>query len=239
VLGGIVQAQVISSGVSQGMTFEYHTFSNWTSSNPDAEIPVEMSIVNQTSYFQVMISEVFDTVITTTNICYYDDGGSGVVDRGIIDLETGEVTFGYANEGDSFAAIIGANLNVGDVIHPNGDDGLKILDATTRTYKSGDRVVNHVRMAYDEIENGYRWARDVYFDKETGILVEQKDWAEVSTMYSVSVSQITWELRSVSGVSGWMISEEKSITTIEAIAIGIIIVLIVVAAFFVIRNKKH
>jgi hypothetical protein len=238
VLVGTEPAQSIYAGVSPGMIFEYNISSHWSSTDPTMEIPSEIALVNQTSYIEVIISEVFDTYVTTTNICYYNDNTKGVVDRGVIELDTGEVTAGYANEGDSFAAIIGANLNVGDIIHPNGDDGLKILDTTTRTYKNGDRVLNHVRIDYNEAENGFRGARDLYFDKETGILVEQNDWTEITTMYDISVTQITWKLRSVSGVNDWVILQEIATSTIIAIAIIAVIAIIVVIVLFVMRSKK-
>jgi len=245
VLAGTVQSQSIYSGVSSGMVFDYKLSSYWSSDDPNVSSPAELAIINQISHIEVRISDVNDTHIFTTNICYYNNDKSNTIDRGIINFYTGEVSgvyssdgYIYTNEGYGFAAIIGADLNVGDVIHPNGTDGLKILDATTRAYENGDRLLNHVCIVDDDLGGDYVWTRDLYFDKETGVLVEQLDRTE-STTTPASVAQVTWKLSSVSGVDNWVIPREVSNKNTIMIAIIVtVMAIIVVIALRIMRNKK-
>jgi len=216
---GTVQAQTITPGVRPGMVFDYHLSSNWSSSDPYDSVPQDLVIVNQTSHVEIRISEVNSTHVTTANICYFHDGTS-TLDRGAINLYTGEVTNLQASGSYGFAAIIGANLNVGARIHPNGDDTLTILDTATRNYESGARTTNHVRITDNNQESGYIGTRDLYFDKETGILVEQVDKTETTTTPS-SVVKITWKLDSVIGADNWVVPEFPVLTVVPLLLAAI------------------
>jgi hypothetical protein len=196
-LVGTVQAQTITAGVSPGMVFDYHVLSYWSSSDSYASIPQDLNAVNQTAHVEVRISDVNSTHVATANP-YYFNNGTNYMDRGIVNLNTGE---GYG-----FVAIIGANLNVGDLIHPQGTDGLTILDQPNRSYESGSRATNHVRIVDNNATAGYTATRDLYFDKATGILVEQVDRTE-TTSDPIEVSQITWKIDSTFNVEGWVIPE--------------------------------
>jgi hypothetical protein len=218
VLVGTVSAQSISPGVRPGMVFDYHISSYWTSADLYASIPSDLTIVNQTSHVEIRISEVNNTHVTTANICYYKDG-SNTLDRGIINLYTGEVTNVFTTESYGFAAIIGANLNKGDRIHPNGEDTLTILETTTRNYESGSRTVNRVRIVSNDPESDYVGTRDLYFDKETGVLVEQIDRTETTT-YPITTTQITWKINSVSNIDNWVIPEFPLLTVVPLLLIA-------------------
>jgi hypothetical protein len=196
-LVGNVKAQTITPGVSAGQVFDYHVSSYWTTSDPYASIPQDLIDVNRTSHVEVRISTVNTTNVETFTP-YYFINGDPVAERGNVNLLTGE---GYG-----FVAIIGANLNVGDKLHPNGEDGLTVLDTTTRNYESGARATNHARLVDNNATGGYIATRDYYFDKETGILVEQVDRTETTTS-PTSVSQITWKIDSTMNVQGWVIPE--------------------------------
>lgn len=194
---GTVQGQTITAGVSPGMVFDYHVNSYWSSTDSYASIPQDLVSANQTAHVEVRISDVNSTHVSTTNP-YYFVNGSAVLDRGIVNLYTGE---GYG-----FVAVIGANLNVGDLIHPQGSDGLKVLDTSNRNYESGSRPTNHVRIVDNNTTAGYIATRDLYFDKTTGILVEQVDRTETTTS-PIEISQITWKIDSTFNVEGWVIPE--------------------------------
>jgi hypothetical protein len=194
---GVCQAQPIVSGVRGGMSFFYHVSSYWSSSDVYASIPLDFIVVNQTSCIEVKIGAVNATGVETVTICYYNDGET--------DFERGSTNF-YTGISSGFAGIIGANLGVGDRIHPDGNDTLTILDTTSRNYDSGARVTSHVRIIDNNPTDGYRGTRDLYFDKETGILVEQVDQVE-TTVDPITVTRLTWKIASVFGVAGWEMPE--------------------------------
>ena len=195
-LVGTVNAQTITPGVSPGMVFDYHVSSYWATSDSYASIPQDLVEVNNTAHIEVRISTVNETNIDMATP-YYFRNDTAYMDRGNINLQTGE---GYG-----FRAIIGANLNVGDTIHPSGTDGLRVLDTTTRTYESGSREVNHVQLIDNNQTAGYVATRNWYFDKATGILVEQVD--EIVENSPSSTSRTTWILDSTYNVQGWVVPE--------------------------------
>jgi hypothetical protein len=197
VFAGFSQAQPIASGVKGGMSFFYYISSYWSSSDTYASIPVNFLVINQTAFVEIRIGVVNATDVETNTMCYYNDGE--------VDFEKGNINL-YTGVSSGFAGIIGANLNVGDRIHPDGGDTLTILDTTTRNYESGARVTNHVRIVDNNPEEGYRGTRDLYFDKETGVLVEQVDQVE-TTVAPITVTRLTWKIASVSSVAGWKMAE--------------------------------
>jgi hypothetical protein len=192
---GGCQAQSIVSGVRGGMAFDYYVSSYCSSSDPYYSAPIDFIVINQTECIEVRIGAVNTTNVETITICYYDDGATDF-ERGNINLFTG---MGYG-----FVGVIGANLDVGNSVHPDGEDALTILDTTTRNYESGARATNHVRIVDDNQTGGYRATRDLYFDKATGILVEQVDQVE-TTVVPITVTRLTWKIISVVNVENWEI----------------------------------
>ena len=221
---GFVQAQVIAPGVKQGMVFVYELTSYWTTSDPSSSIPTELLMINQTTVVEVRISTVNNTHVTVASPWYFKDGTYNI-ERGAVNLHTGD---GYG-----FVGIIAANLNVGDKIHPNGQDGLKVLDTTKKNYGSSSRATNHVHIVDDDTVNGLKGTRDLYFDKETGILVEQKDKAETTKAPFVT-SQVIWKISYVEGVDDWTISDTFPWTTV----LLVIIISVSTAVIVIVYNKK-
>ncbi|MCL2172659.1 MAG: hypothetical protein LBH62_02365 [Nitrososphaerota archaeon] len=243
---GFVQAQTITSGVKPGMAFDYTVFSYWSSYDAWDLIPDDLVLFNETLLIELRIRDVSTKYIGTDSICYYIDETTSL-SSGTVNLYTGEST--------GFVGIIGANLNVGDLIHPDGTDGLKILDTTTRSYASGDRAVNHVRVVDGDKKSDYISTRDLYFDKVTGVLVEQLDRVETNT-YPNSVSQVTWKINSTFDIENWVVSEHpitiadsfsqpsdknsvfSNIYLLVAIVVAVPIVLTVFVIMFY-KKKKH
>jgi hypothetical protein len=228
VFAGFAQAQSISPGVRPGMAFDYTLASYWSSSDSTYNaIPQELLVINYTTHVEVRISSVNNTHVATANPWYYKDETSNL-ERGATNLFTGE---GYG-----FVGIIAANLKVGDKIHPNGNDDLKVLDTTTRNYGgSVNRATNHVRVENKDEVIGITGIRDLYFDKETGILVEQIDTTETIKAPFVT-SKITWKLTFVSGVDDWTISD--ALPTIYVLLMAVVMVVAVIVAIIVVYKKK-
>jgi len=240
VFAGFSQAQPITSGVRPGMVFCYDVSAFWSSADPYVSVPWELAVLNQTLYVEVRISDVNSTHITTTTFYYFTDGTADI-DRGSINLSTG-VSSG-------FAGIVSANLSVGDRVHPNGENALTVLAASMRYYDNRARSINHVRIIDDDQMDDYRGSRDLYFDKETGILVEQVDLVE--TLTSPTVSRITWKIAHVSGVTNWEIpgftfptapptstSETSSFTKFYLPIVTIFLLVIAAVLAIIIYKKK-
>ncbi len=216
-LFGTVNAQTITPGVSPGMVFDYHVSSYWVPSDAYDSMPQDLVELNQTSHIEVRISTVNETNVSLS-IPYYFKNDTAFMSKGNVNLLTGEYY--------GFAAIIGANLNVGNRIHPNGADSLTILDAATRNYESGPRETNHLQIT--ESNTSYTGTRDLYFDKATGMLVEQVD--QTAQTGSSGVTRITWKLDSTFNIEGWVVPEFP--------VVAVIPVFLLIAAFAAIAYKK-
>jgi len=193
---GASLAQPVVSGVKGGMVFDYYISSYWSSSDFYYSVPADLVVANQTVCIEIRIGVVNATDVETSTIAYYTDGTT--------DFERGNINL-YTGIGSGFVGVIGANLNVGDRVHPDGEDTLTILDTTMRNYESGVRATNHVRILDDNpTDGGYRATRDLYFDKATGILVEQVDQVE-TTVAPITTTRFTWKIVSVVNVDGWEI----------------------------------
>jgi hypothetical protein len=149
-------------GVIQGDTFWYTEYSHWTSSDAYASIPQDLVTANQTAYTEVAMSDVNATAVTTFTALYYTDN-TQVALRGSTNILTGEVT----NSG--FPAIIGSNLTAGQIIHPLGSDGITINETITKD----SRQTNRIYITRYNATNGVTASDDRYFDKITGMLVEE------------------------------------------------------------------
>ncbi|MCL2134407.1 MAG: hypothetical protein FWH37_02470 [Candidatus Bathyarchaeota archaeon] len=246
---GNIQAQTIVPGVTPGMTFNYCLSSYWSSSDPFDSIPVELLLVNQTLYVELRISEVNSTHVVTDSMCYYTDG-TATFERGAVDLYTGN--------DQGFSGVIGANLKAGDFIHPIGTDSLTIADTVTRTYEKGDRETNHVHIVDGNKTAGYIGTRDLYFDKKTGILVEQIDQVE-TTEFPTGITQVTWKLDSTLNVEDWTVtgkfstinntgspsigssqqSKDQTISTVQLLLAAVILIIIITVVIIVYKKRKH
>jgi hypothetical protein len=193
---GSVKAQTITAGVGPGMVFDYHIKSYWTTSDSYSSIPDYLVEANKTSHVEVRISTVNETNVDMA-VPYYFNNDTAVMSRSNVNFLTGE---GYG-----FQGVIAGNLNAGATLHPSGTDGLKVMETVTRSYESGSREVNHVQIIDNNETAGYVATRNLYFDKATGILVEQVD--ETTTNSPSSTSRITWTLDSTTNVEGWVVPE--------------------------------
>ncbi len=204
---GAAKGQTIVPGLSAGNNFDYHVYSYWSSSDSYASIPADLLELNQTLHVEVRIHNVNATNVETF-VPYYFANGTAIPQIGSVNLFTGE---GYG-----FVAIIGANLNVGDRIHPNGNDTLTVLETVNRNYESGSRPTNHVVIS--ETTSEYTATRNLYFDQATGILVEQVDRQDTNNPASTTI--VTWKINS-SSVEGWVIPEFPALLAVPIFMIAV------------------
>jgi hypothetical protein len=154
--------QSLMPGVMQGDQFWYTEYSHWTSSDGYASIPDELVTANMTAYTEVAISDVNTTTVTTFTAYYYTDN-TQVPLRGSTNILSGEVT-SYG-----FPAIIASNLTAGQIIHPSGSDGVTINE----TIVKDGRQTNRIYITVYNATSGITSSDDRYFDKISGVLVEE------------------------------------------------------------------
>jgi len=116
-------------GVKAGDTFTYGIKGMVNLFAEDA-VPTEgFDNYNQTDYFKVTVTDVTGTNVTTHSVWRFLNGTELTYDENF-DVTTGK-------EGLVFWAIYPADLNIGDLLRPNGYDETTVNNTYSRTYTSG------------------------------------------------------------------------------------------------------
>ncbi len=190
-------AKTVVVGVQAGDTFTYHLLgiSNLTSLAA-VETP-GFSVYNNTDYYQITVANVQGTLVNLDTLWAFKNASS-ITGSQTIDLSTGNKT----NE-NGFWAIYASNLNVGDLLRPNGFDGITVNASSIVPYADSSRERNFMAvgaesyLATDPTHSTLRYDTTLlYFDKQTGML-ETLIWA---TDYNNPEMRetITWTLVSSS-----------------------------------------
>lgn len=242
-------AQTRVLGVAGGDELIYDVKSYWTSQDPSATVPAELSVMNETDNFTIKITIVSDPNVTTTQLWNFvnETQQPYLVSWNV---ETGESYHMIS----PFEGIVGANLAAGDMLHPLGNDTITINQTTTRSYASGDREINVVEIESPIIESSNNGTTQetignrriaFYLDKETGVLVESSDEAEYFD--SQETGSVVWTLKetnlwSVSADSGNNGDTDLPIPLPVLIGIVVVVVGAIVAIVFLKgrpRRRRH
>ena len=169
----------VAAAVAAGDTFTYNIRGFATKIDPNVTIPESTSQLNNTDWYKVTITDVNDSKVYFSSTWRFLNGTEIQV-TGKVDIETG-----IGNSPD-FWAIYASGLSANDLTRPLREGGHTINATETRSYKNGKRETNYVslpeRLRYDT-EDPSRTITEyisVFFDKQTGILVELRN----SQLYS-------------------------------------------------------
>lgn len=200
-------AQERTVGVAEGDWFNYGVEVNWNSTDPDAISPPsaygDWEIMNGTEWVKMTVTGVSGTNVSLQYVSHYKNGTEEIED-GYIDVDTGD-------EANASLTIISANLGVNDNLYTSGDYSTWAINETiTRTYPDGVRNTNHINMTYEyswtinETEYYFSQSMNLYWDKETGILVEDS-----FELYNQTGEYLTtWSVGSrITDSSVWIIPE--------------------------------
>jgi hypothetical protein len=161
-----VQAQDTTEyqvGVSEGDTFKYDLSFYWSSTDPNATAPASWADANATDYYQVTIQRVSGTTVEMDTVWSFLNGTE------ISGTEIAEVASGL---GESIL-VYAANLSAGEQLYPRSSDITdKIGETVALSYSQGSRETNHVEVTKTDVENEVLNYLDLYFDKQTGMMVE-------------------------------------------------------------------
>jgi hypothetical protein len=180
-----VVAQQRIVGVNVDDWFKYGDITvNWSSNNPNATLPPGSEELNETEWMLLSVKNVSGTTITFQSTRHFKNGTERI-ESGYLDIDTGDTE----NMG---GAAISANLEVNDTLYTGST--VKINETVVRTYPDGVRETNHLNVTLEEslMQYYYRRTENFYWDKPTGIVVEQyveeiEQTEEYLTTYSASV----------------------------------------------------
>ncbi len=166
VVGSAFAQTSVSVGVSQGDSFKYDLKYLWSSTNLADVVPSSWASMNQTDYFQINVDVAADTSLRLSTVWRFVNGTEAP--PGVEIQEVG------SNNATGFIYIYAANLNAGSHLFPLATDLPFIINNTMfRTYTNNEfRATNHIEVNRTDLSNRVYSYMDLYFDKNTGVLVE-------------------------------------------------------------------
>jgi hypothetical protein len=184
-------------GLKVGDTFTYKLTGSTVLGSPDVVIPEEIRQYNDTDYYQVTVTSINGTQVLLSTTWQFNNG-TQITRPQIIDLSNGAKA-----DPNGFWALYSSNLNVRDLLHPKGTDGLIVNSTDTQKFADSSRARNcwstesQFVDANDTTGNTMRNVFvGVYFDKQTGML-DKLTHIEFFTNPEIELI-ITWELTSSS-----------------------------------------
>jgi hypothetical protein len=242
---GQALAQTRTPGVKANDYLVYKITTHWNPASASEDTPPTLIDLNNTKHYNVTINGISGANVTTNQLWDFVNG-TELPYLVVWNLESAESYY----MSSQFEGIVGANLGVGDLLHPSGNDSLTINQTITRNYASGARETNVVQLSSpvqnsttDSVTNQTTYTtignQDLtfYLDKATGVLVEQR--SEISSISPVEAGSTIWTLKET---NLWEVSASTTteLSTPIIIAIVAVIVIVVVAiVFVVIRRNGH
>ena len=219
-------AQQRTVGVAEGNWFNYEVDVSWNSTDPDAIFPPldyeDWESANATEWVKITVIGVSGTNVSVQYLSHFKNGTEEVGD-GYMDVDTGD-------EANATLTVISANLGVNDNIYTSGNYSTWAINETiARTYPDGVRNTNHINMTYgnswteNETQYHHYYSMNFYWDKETGILVE--DSFEFSNQTEEYLT--TWSVASIiTDSSVWIVPEFPSWSSILVISVILTVTII-------------
>ncbi len=228
-LVGQILAQTRVPGVKEGDYFTYTLASHWSSDDPNATVPTTLLDINNTLWYKFAVSGVSGPNVTATDTWHFVNGTEQnfLVSQNV---ETGDTYFMNA-----FQTVVGANLSVGDLLHPLGSDMITINQTITRNYASGARDTNLVILSFTNSTTGTENVT-FSFDKATGMMVELQDNSEY--INPIESSSVSWTLKET---SVWTVSGPFSslpLPLLLAIIAIVVITVVALSAVLLYRRRK-
>jgi hypothetical protein len=209
-LVGAASAQTRTVGVSVGNKFRYNIIVTWSSNDTSATPPSDVVEANNTQWFDVTITAISGTNITT-QITNHMKNNTELTGGGWKDVNTGS--------GNLTMFFISANLTAGDSVYASSS--YKINETVPRTYLGGVRDTNHFNMTSPVIGT-----QSIYWDKSTGVFVEflmetTTNMGAYTTTTSIGYQIVSSDL--------WVVPEFPSWTPLLLILISVTSATIVIA----------
>jgi len=153
-------SRTFTPGVTEGDYFTYEMYGIYTSSIPNTTIIIPEFEKNNTDWTQIKITAVAGSTIEQNYTLYFKNDSEYQFDFETDVNPQNQEPFKISEKG---VPVCAANLNPGDKI-PTVKITLK--DTVNRVYFDGKRELTHACWSQTD-EQG-----DIYFDRETGMLVE-------------------------------------------------------------------
>jgi hypothetical protein len=227
VVASVTASPARTVGVNTGDWIKFADIDvTWSSNDPNASkvwYGMDLEMYNQTEWVRAEITQVSGTNVTIQSVEHFKNG-TDEVSGGWVDVETGEGV-------NATSMVIGANLNEGDPIYTAGDYSNWFINETiTRVYPGSTRETNHINITYafnytipPDIDVDYFYSMNFYWDKATGIIVE--DSFEVINQTGEYLTAWSMDLK-ITESNVWVIPEFPTVLAWLAIGTATIVVIL-------------
>lgn len=182
----------VVAGVDVGDEFTYGIRGFVTKIDANATIPESTAQLNVTEWYRVTITDVNESKVYFSSIWRFLNG-TEIQKTGMVNITIGDIS-GSAD----FWAIYASGLGANDLTRPLIPDAHIINSTEMRTYKDSERETNYVslpeRLRYDSDDPTRTISEyiSLYFDKQTGMLVELRNSQVYS--YPQVLIMIEWKI---------------------------------------------
>ena len=188
-----------SAGVSVGDRFTYVNTITWNSTNPADFMPSYLMVQNE-STLQVNVDQVSGSTIQVITTWTYRNGTQQTSAPTPIEV--------YSGITGSLLAYA-ANLTAGGSLFPGASDqSLKINDTTYRSYPDSFRDTNHIVVNSTGQEGEAYSYMNLYFDRQTGILIEYY----LTSVYTATPNQMVTQHLALTDSSLWKVTAASTTT---------------------------
>lgn len=207
-------------GVSVGDTFTYKSTYLWNSANSNEVVPAYLTAQNETT-LQVTVQQVAGSTAVLEDVFTYKNGTQ------VSTTETDEVNSGITGT----VLLYAANLTGGSLLFPGATDLPYIINGTGfRDFAGEIREVNHIEVNNTGAEGTAYSYMNLYFDKQTGVLIEYY----LTTVYTDLPNQT---------VTQHLVLQESNVWTIPEFSATLIVPLFLAASALVLTlavlQKRH
>lgn len=194
-VSSIASAQLGTVGIVGGNWFMYGNITaSWNSTDPNAQPPAIVEAYGQMQWIILNFTDVVGTTVLGQFTFHFKNGNETSQPGGSIDVDTGD--------GPLNGWLISANLQSGDPVY---NSSILIINETiTKSYPSGVRDTNHVRTIIPYNATGYSYSQDYYWDRSTGVLLE--NFFEDSNHTGTYVENSSFYVQ-LTGSNVWLVPE--------------------------------
>jgi hypothetical protein len=218
IVGSVFAQTQALPGVSVGDKFIYDSTCSWNSTNPADVVPAYLIAQNQ-SVLQITVQQVTGSTAMLELFLTYKNGTQQN------STETDEVSSGITGT----VLLYAANLSAGSLLFPGATDLPYIINGTSfREYSGSFRETNHIEVNNTGIEGQVYSYMNLYFDKQTGVLVEYY----LTSVYTAAPNQTITQHLVIKDNSVWAIPEFPSMLILP-------LIMVASALAVILYKKKH
>ena len=196
-VGGVFAQAAGLPGVAVGNTFTYSNTIFWNSTVPTDIAPFNLLVQNQ-STLQITVDQVSGSTVLLQKVWTYKNGTQNT------STEPDEVNGGITGTVLAYAA----NLTAGGYLFPGATNPAFVINDTTfRTYAGNSfEDTNHIIVNNTSIEGEAYSFMNLYFDRQTGMLVEYY----LTTVYTDLPNQSVTQHLLLTESNVWAVSDNTS-----------------------------